>query len=111
MPMEIETALLEDKRIANAKVFGVPSKAMGEEVVAAIIMRDGAAFDEEATKNRLVKRIARFKVPVCFLQYEEFPIMPNGKVDAVHLREDVTARSREAILALEAACHEKMAAH
>lgn len=111
MPMEIETALLEDKAISNVKVFGVPSKTMGEEVVAAIIMRPGEIFDEEATKKRLAKRIARYKVPVCFLQYEEFPIMPNGKVDAVHLHEDVTARSHDAILALEAACHAKMSAH
>ena len=59
---------------------------------ACIKLVSSAVFDEEVVKDELLKHLARFKVPSCFLIYEEFPMLGSGKIDAVTLKKDAIER-------------------
>lgn len=91
-PLEIASALTAQSEIADAKVIGVPSEFWGEEVAAAIILKDGATFNEEKIKQALNKTLADYKIPSYFYVYDSFPLLPSGKVDAKALKLDIISR-------------------
>ena len=76
--------------VADVKVFGVPDDFWGEIVAAAIVMKEGR-LDESALRSALKGKLAKFKIPAHFLEYDEFPLLPNGKVDMLGLKNDVIA--------------------
>ena len=92
IPNEVAAAISENENIADVKVFGAPDDFWGEIVVAAITLKDGADFDQAAIKNKLSLKLAKYKIPSLFLLYESFPLLPNGKVDAVGLKKDALQR-------------------
>ena len=92
IPNEIASALSEEDCVADVKVMGVPDEFWGEIVVAALLLKDGASFDEAAVRAGLAGKLAKFKIPAHFLIYGAFPTLPNGKVDAVNLKKDIIAR-------------------
>ena len=92
MPGEVEAAISELDMIDNVKVIGVPSDFFGEEVGACILLKEGAAWDEEAVKKELSKRLAKFKIPSYFVLYDEFPMLGTGKIDSVSLKEDAISK-------------------
>ncbi len=89
MPGEIEAAISEMDNIANVKVIGVPSDFFGEEVIACIRTKEGASFDEEETRQRLLKKLAKFKIPSHFIVLDEFPMLSTGKIDVKTLKNRV----------------------
>ena len=68
---------------------------MGEEVIACLMLDEPESYCEEELRSMLKVRLAKYKIPVFFLVYEAFPLMPNGKVDMRALREDAWAKARE----------------
>ena len=94
-PLEIATALTALDGIADAKVLPVPSYFWGEEVGAGIVLEDGATFDEEKVKAELKNVLADFKIPSYFFVYDKFPMLSNGKVDAVTLRKEYAEKAKE----------------
>lgn len=86
VPREIESAVTEVSIIDDVKVVGVPSDFYGEEVAACVTLRGGAEWDEDAVREALSRRLARFKMPSYFLVYDEFPKLGSGKVDVVTLK-------------------------
>ncbi len=92
MPGEIEAAISELDMIDNVKVIGVPSDFFGEEVGACILLKEGAKWDEEAVKEELSKKLARFKIPSYYVLYDAFPMLGTGKIDSVKLKEDAIAK-------------------
>lgn len=93
MPGEIEYALTELDSVANAKVIGVPSEFFGEEVCACVVCAPGRTFDEQAARQALSAKLARYKVPSFFLVYESLPLLATGKVDVAALRKDAIDRT------------------
>lgn len=89
MPAEIESAISEIDAVENVKVLGVPSDFFGEEVGACLKMKDGEVFDEEAIKQALSTKIAKFKIPKYYVIYDEFPLLGSGKIDSVTLKKDM----------------------
>ncbi|MCR5582120.1 MAG: AMP-binding protein [Eggerthellaceae bacterium] len=93
MPSEIAEAISAFPQVADVKVQGVPHDFFGEVVGASVTMKDGATLDVDALLQFLSGRLAKYKIPAYVFQYDEFPLLSNGKVDAVALKRDMNARA------------------
>ena len=88
-PGEIADAVAQLPEIADVKVIGVPHEVLGEEVAAAIVLKDGANFDVEAAKQKLTEKLAKYKIPSYFVVMEKFPLLGSGKIDTITLKKEV----------------------
>lgn len=79
-PREIEEGLYSHPAIAEAAVFGVPHETYGEDIVAAVIVRDGQAVSEAELQQHLSGYVTKFKVPSRIVLLESFPKGPSGKI-------------------------------
>jgi long-chain acyl-CoA synthetase len=88
---EVETAIYLHDAVAEAAVFGIPDDRLGEEVVAAVLLRPGATWDEAALKTHLADKLAKHKIPakVWFLD-QPIPRNANGKFVKRELRKQLT---------------------
>ena len=86
-PREIEEFLHTHPDIADVQVIGVPSERFGEEVMAWIVVREGANLDAEAIREFCRGRIAHFKVPSHVKVVDGFPMTVTGKVQKFVMRE------------------------
>lgn len=85
---EVESAIYEHDDVAEVAVFGVPDDRLGEEVGAAIVLRDGSTLDAEALRSFLAERIAKFKIPAhVWFRSQPLPRNANGKFVKRDLRE------------------------
>jgi len=93
---EVEAAILADRRVAEAAVFGVPDARWGERVVAAVRLAAGAGAEgapnaSEAVladvAHRLAGRLAPYKRPKQWMVVDEMPVTPYGKVQKFRLRD------------------------
>jgi fatty-acyl-CoA synthase len=86
-PVEIEQALFQHPAVASAQVIGVPDERMGEELMAWIVLRDGAQATEDEIRDYCRQHLAHFKVPRYVKFVEEFPLTVTGKVQKFRMRE------------------------
>jgi len=86
---EVEAAIYEHDDVAEVAVFGVPDERLGEEVGAAVVLRDGATLDEDGLRSFLAERIAKFKIPAhVWFRTEPLPRNANGKFVKRDLRDE-----------------------
>jgi len=90
-PREVEEALLRHPDVHEVSVVGRPHPEWGEEVVAFVVRRAGAAVTEEALDRLCLERIARFKRPRAYRFVERLPKNNYGKVLKTELRERLRA--------------------
>ena len=97
---EVEQVLLSHPQIEVAAIFPVQSELAEDEVMAAIVLREGAALDEIELMRFCETRMAYFAVPR-FVEYmDRLPATESGKIQKFKLRErGVTAATwdREAV--------------
>jgi fatty-acyl-CoA synthase len=86
-PAEVEAALHAHPDVSEAQVVGVPSSKYGEEVMAWVRSRPGAAPSEADLKAFCCGRLAAYKVPKFWQFVEAFPMTVTGKVQKYRLRE------------------------
>jgi fatty-acyl-CoA synthase len=86
-PREIEEFLHTHPAISEAQVIGVPSIKYGEEVMAWIKTRPGAALCEAELISFCKGRIAGYKVPRYWKFVSAFPMTVTGKVQKFRMRE------------------------
>ena len=86
-PREVEEFLYTVPGVADAQVIGVPSEKYGEEVMAWIRIREGAALTEEDLAAACHGRIAGFKIPRYWKFVESFPMTVTGKIQKYKMRE------------------------
>ncbi|HXW85221.1 MAG TPA: hypothetical protein VEJ86_12490, partial [Candidatus Binataceae bacterium] len=84
-PLEIDNALLEHPAVAQAVTFAMPHPMLGEEVAAAVVLRDGAVSSESELREFVAARLAQFKVPRRVLIRDAIPKGPTGKVQRLGL--------------------------
>ncbi len=87
---EVEAAIFECADVAEATVFGVPDDRLGEEVGAAVVLKDGASMDAEGLRAHLSSLIAKHKIPrfIWFLD-ENLPRNASGKFLKRELRDSL----------------------
>jgi fatty-acyl-CoA synthase len=86
-PREIEEFLYTHPDVADVQVIGVPDERYGEEVMAWVVLREGAAVGEDELREFCRGRIAHYKVPRYIVSCEAFPMTVTGKVQKFKLRE------------------------
>jgi fatty-acyl-CoA synthase len=86
-PREIEEFLHRHPAVADAQVVGVPSERYGEEVMAWVVLKPGAACDAAALDAHCRGQIATYKVPRHWKFVDAFPLTVTGKVQKFRLRE------------------------
>ncbi|CAJ1501052.1 AMP-binding protein [[Mycobacterium] holstebronense] len=87
-PREIEEFLYTHPDIRDAQVIGVPDETYGEELMAVVMMRDGAPpLTVERLRAFCTGRLAHFKVPRYVRVVAEFPMTVTGKVRKDEMRQ------------------------
>ncbi len=79
-PREIDEALLAHDAVQQAVAFAVPHDLLGEEVGAAVVLKEGATATEREILAFLAERLAGFKVPAALRIVDELPRGPTGKL-------------------------------
>ena len=87
---EVEHALKHHDAVFDAVVAGRPSERWGNEVVAIVRLRHGAAATEASLLKECGRHIARYKLPKAFVFVDEILRSPAGKADYRWAREQVT---------------------
>lgn len=93
---EVEAGIFRHPAVAEVCVFGVPDARLGEEVGAAVLLRDGEALEAGALREHLAGLMAKHKIPryVWFLS-EAIPRNASGKFLKRQMRE--TLKPEEAV--------------
>ena len=83
-PREVDEALLDHPAVGQAVTFAMPDSRLGEEVAAAVVLRD-AAVSEQELRRFVAERLSYFKVPKRILILDEIPKGPTGKLQRIGL--------------------------
>jgi long-chain acyl-CoA synthetase len=79
-PREIEEVLYEHEAVREAAVIGVPHESLGEEIAAAVVLRDGAEAAPAELREYVKTRVAAYKYPRHVWLVDELPKGPTGKI-------------------------------
>ena len=86
-PLEVDEALLHHPAVGQVCTFALPHAKLGEEVAAAVVLRDGQSATERQLREFGRERLADFKVPRRVVFVAEIPKGPTGKVQRIGLAE------------------------
>jgi len=86
-PREVDDILMDHPAIQQVVTFAMPHDKLGEEVAAAIVLREGEETDEKAVREFAGTRLADFKVPRKVLILDEIPKGATGKLQRIGLAE------------------------
>jgi acyl-CoA synthetase (AMP-forming)/AMP-acid ligase II len=92
-PREVDEALLDHPAVHQAVAFAIPHDKLGEEVGAAIVLRDGIEATERELKEFVQSRLADFKVPRRIVFVAEIPKGATGKLQRIGLAEKLGVTS------------------
>jgi acyl-CoA synthetase (AMP-forming)/AMP-acid ligase II len=91
-PREIDEALLDHPAVAQAVTFAVPHGRMGEDVAAAVVLRQGAVATPQMLREHVSARLAAHKVPSQVIVVDEVPKGPTGKPQRIGLHAKLAPR-------------------
>jgi acyl-CoA synthetase (AMP-forming)/AMP-acid ligase II len=86
-PREVDEMLMNHPAVAEAVTFAIPHDVLGEEVAAAVVLRERTSITARDIQEFAAARLADFKVPRQVLIVEEIPKGPTGKVQRLGLAE------------------------
>ena len=86
-PREVEEFLYTHPDIVDVQVIGIPDAKYGEEIMAWVRVRDGAALTKDDVAEFCRGKIAHYKVPRYVHVTDEFPMTVTGKVQKYLMRE------------------------
>jgi long-chain acyl-CoA synthetase len=79
-PREIEEILYEHPAVREAAVLGVPHDEYGEEVGAAVALKDGEDVSESELRDYVKEQVAAYKYPRQIWFVDDLPKGPTGKI-------------------------------
>ncbi|MBN2644360.1 MAG: AMP-binding protein [Desulfuromonadaceae bacterium] len=86
-PREIEEFLYTHPAVSDVQVYGVPDRKFGEQVMAAVKLKEGVTVAEDDIKEFCKGRIANYKIPRYVKFVDEYPMTASGKIQKFKLRE------------------------
>lgn len=84
-PMEVDEVLMEHEAVAQVVTFAMPHDKLGEEVAAAVVLREGKSATERDLQDFANGRLAAFKVPKKIVILDEIPKGATGKLQRIGL--------------------------
>jgi acyl-CoA synthetase (AMP-forming)/AMP-acid ligase II len=84
-PLEVDGILSEHPAVAQALTFAIPHPMLGEEVGAAVVLREGMECSERELRDFAAKHLADFKIPRKVVFLPEIPKGATGKLQRIGL--------------------------
>ncbi len=84
-PLEVDEVLMDHPAVQQVVTFAVPHAKLGEEVGAAVVLREGAACAENELRDFARQKLADFKVPRHVVFLDEIPKGATGKLQRIGL--------------------------
>jgi oxalate---CoA ligase len=84
-PLEVDEALMHHPAVQQVVAFAMPHERLGEEVAAAVVLRDGQHVTERELREFAAARLAHFKVPRRIVVVSEIPKGATGKLQRIGL--------------------------
>ncbi len=91
-PKEIEEFIYTHPLVSDVQVIGVPDEAMGEEIMACIILKEGESMTEDEMKKFVRDHMAKHKVPKYIDFVDRFPMNDAGKIQKYKMREEAVKK-------------------
>ncbi|MBU3992519.1 MAG: AMP-binding protein [Alphaproteobacteria bacterium] len=90
---EVEEALMTHPAVHQAAVVAKPDPKWGESVCAIVALRPDESVSEEALIAHCRQQIAAYKRPRSIIFIDAMPLLANGKINKVALREQYIGRA------------------
>jgi acyl-CoA synthetase (AMP-forming)/AMP-acid ligase II len=84
-PLEVDEIIMDHPAVAQIVTFAMPHDKLGEEVAAAVVLREGQTATERELRDFAAKRLADFKVPRKIVFLPEIPKGATGKLQRIGL--------------------------
>lgn len=84
-PREVDEVLLRHPAVAQAVAFAVPDATLGEEVAAAVVLKEELPLPERELQEFASLHLAAFKVPRSIVILQDIPRGPTGKIQRSNL--------------------------
>jgi acyl-CoA synthetase (AMP-forming)/AMP-acid ligase II len=84
-PREIDEALLAHPAVLDAAAVGIPDPHYGQEIMACVVLREGAVCSEDELRGFCLEHLGRYKTPKRLRFVTELPRGPSGKVQRLKL--------------------------
>jgi len=94
-PAEVEEVIRTHKDVADVAVVGRPRSDGSEDVVACVVLNDGAALDPDGLKEFARENLTRYKVPRTFYHFDELAKDQMGKIRRREVRDDLLEKLAE----------------
>ena len=95
-PREVDEVLMDHPAVTLALAFAVPDSKLGEDVGAAIVLKDGFEITAHDLREFVASRLADFKVPRHIVFVNEIPKGPTGKPQRIGLAKQLGVTEGEA---------------
>ncbi len=95
-PREVDEVLMTHPSVAQAVTFSMPDLQLGEDVAAAVVLREGTMATESEIREHVAGRLAMFKAPRRVIFVDEIPKGPTGKLQRIGLAQKLDI-SREPV--------------
>jgi acyl-CoA synthetase (AMP-forming)/AMP-acid ligase II len=84
-PLEVDAVLMDHPAVQQVCTFALPHERLGEEVAAAVVLREGAELTERELRDFAASRLADFKLPRKVVFCAEIPKGATGKIQRIGL--------------------------
>ncbi|MBW4563693.1 MAG: AMP-binding protein [Mojavia pulchra JT2-VF2] len=98
-PREIDEVLLDHPAVAQAVAFAVPHPTLGEDLAAAIVLRQNASVTAKEIREFAATKLADFKVPTQVVFVKEIPKGSTGKLQRIGLADKLTDQLKATFVA------------
>jgi acyl-CoA synthetase (AMP-forming)/AMP-acid ligase II len=84
-PREVDDVLMDHPAVAQVVTFAMPHRNLGEDVAAAVVLREGQTATEQELRSFVALHLADFKVPRKIVFLAEIPKGATGKLQRIGL--------------------------
>ena len=84
-PQEVDEALMKHEAVFQAVCFSVKHEKLGEDIAAAVVLKEGKTVDTKELRTYLSNSLTTFKIPRQILILSEIPKGNTGKIQRIGL--------------------------